>query len=153
MSEQEFADGAESLKKYLYRTALLYLNSESMALDAVDEAVYRGFLACRKLRQPEHFRTWMTRILIRVCTDHLRRLKRERAAEPPVAEAEEYDLLPLREAVTRLPMQLRSVIILRFFTGLTLEETALSLGVPRGTVSTRQRKALALLRLELLEEV
>jgi RNA polymerase sigma-70 factor (ECF subfamily) len=32
------------VKDRLYRTALLYLGSEAMALDAVDEAVYRGFL-------------------------------------------------------------------------------------------------------------
>ena len=49
-----------------------------MALDAVDEAVYKGLTACRKLRQPQFFRTWLTRILINVCNDELRR--RARAA-------------------------------------------------------------------------
>ena len=44
------------------------------------------------------------------------------------------------------------MVILRYFTGLTLEETARSLDLPRGTVATRQRRALALLRLELGEE-
>lgn len=33
-------------KERLYRTALLYLGGEAAALDAVDEAVYRGLLAC-----------------------------------------------------------------------------------------------------------
>ena len=44
------------------------------------------------------------------------------------------------------------MVILRYFTGLTLQETADSLKLPVGTVSTRQRKALQLLRLELGEE-
>lgn len=44
-----------------------------MALDAVDEAVYKGLTACRKLRQPQFFHTWLTRILINVCNDELRR--------------------------------------------------------------------------------
>lgn len=48
--------------------------------------------------------------------------------------------------------QLRAVVILRFFTGYTQSETAQALGIPQGTVATRQRKALALLRLELGEE-
>ena len=39
-----------------------------------------------------------------------------------------------------------------FFTGLTLAETAQALSIPPGTVSTRQRRALALLRLDLCEE-
>ena len=34
-------------------------------------------------------------------------------------------------------------------TGLTLEETAQTLNIPRTTVSTRQKRALALLRVEL----
>ena len=41
------------------------------------------------------------------------------------------------------------MIVLRFFSGFTLEETAAILEIPRGTVATRQRRALALLRLEL----
>ena len=47
-------------------------------------------------------------------------------------------------AVYALPAALRDVIVLRYFTGLTLEETARVLGIPRGTVSTRQRRALDL---------
>ena len=59
---------------------------------------------------------------------------------------------PLREAVSRLPEELRQVVILRFFADRTLAETAECLKLPVGTVSTRQRKALQLLRLELGEE-
>ena len=59
----------------------------------------------------------------------------------------------LREAIRRLPGELRAVVVLRYFQGLTLAETARALGLPPGTVSTRQRKALSLLKLELSEEV
>ena len=58
----------------------------------------------------------------------------------------------MREAVRRLPEELRQVVILRFFTGCTQAETAVALGIPQGTVATRQRRALALLRMELGEE-
>ena len=44
------------------------------------------------------------------------------------------------------------MVILRFFVDRTLSETAECLKLPVGTVSTRQRKALQLLRLELGEE-
>ena len=44
-----------------------------------------------------------------------------------------------------------SRIILRYFTGLTLAETARALDIPQGTAATRQRKALQLLRLELTD--
>ena len=119
-----------------------------MALDAVDEAVYKGLTACRKLRQPQFFHTWLTRILINVCNDELRRRARETGmAELPETVAEAFDNLPLKEAIARLPRDLRAVVILRYFTGLTLAETAQALDIPQGTVVTRQRRALALLKL------
>lgn len=154
MTEDDFALRAEEAKEKLYRTALLYLGSPSMALDAVDEAVYKGLRACKTLREPEFFSTWLTRVLINVCQDELRRRKRETAlAELPETAREDFDALPLKQALLRLPRELKAVVILRYFTGLTLEETAQSLNIPRGTVATRQRKALSLLRLELEEEV
>ena len=153
MTEQEYILRAEALKARLYRTAALYLGSESAAVDAVDEAVYKGFCACKKLRQPEFFDTWLTRILINVCNTELRRRRRELSMdELPETAQEQFDALPLKEALRRLPRDLRDVIVLRYFTGLTLEETARALDIPRGTVSTRQKKALTLLRLELTDE-
>lgn len=150
MNEQEYIRRAEALKQKLYRTAVLYLGSESAAVDAVDEAVYKGFCAYKKLRQPEFFDTWLTRILINVCNTELRRRKRERPMdELPETAQEQFDALPLREALRRLPRELHEVIVLRYFAGYTLEETARALDIPRGTVTTRQKKALSLLRLEL----
>ena len=148
MTEQEFATRTEALKARLYCTAYLYLGSEAYALDAVDEAIYLGLLHYKRLRQPEHFNTWLTRILINACNAELRRRKRELAVEElPETAAETYDNLPLKEAIRRLPRDLRAVIILRYF-----PETAEALEIPTGTVSTRQRKALSLLKLELSEE-
>lgn len=153
MRELEFAARAEKLKERLYRTALLYLGGEHAALDAVDEAVYKGLVACGTLREPDYFDTWLTRILINVCNTELRRRRREQTVEElPETAAEAFDALPLKEAVRRLPRELRAVIVLRYFSGYTLTETAQALELPVGTVSTRQRRALALLRLELTEQ-
>ena len=73
-------------------------------------------------------------------------------AELPDTAVEQFDALPLRDAVERLPRDLRAVVVLRYFSGYTLSETAAALDLPPGTVSTRQRKALSLLRLELGDE-
>ena len=154
MKQEQYAARLEHLRERLYKTALLYLDSESRAQDAVDEAVYKGLRACWRLRQPEYFDTWMTRILINVCKDELRRGKRfVPLEEVPEGAVEDYDALPLKEALNKLPPHLKEVVILRYFAGCTLEETAAALEIPRGTVATRQRKALQLLRLELSKEV
>lgn len=152
MTQQEYAVRADALKGKLYGMAFLYLGSPSLAVDAVDEAVYLGLRACHKLREETFFDTWLTRILINACNAELRRHKREVSmAELPETAQESFDALPLRDAVGRLPRELKDVIILRYFTGLTLAETARTLDLPQGTVVTRQRKALRLLRLELTD--
>lgn len=154
MNNEEFAAQVESIRTRLYRTALVYLGSEALALDAVDEAVYKALCGHWKLRQPECFNTWITRILINECHNELRRQKRLYPLEElPETAAKEFDALPLKEALRKLPKDLKDVIILRFFGGYTVAETVRTLHIPAGTVATRQRKALTLLRLELEEEV
>lgn len=153
MDVNAFTARTEELKMKLYRTAVLYLGSESLALEAVDETVYLGLKSLKKLRQPEYFDTWMTRILINECKKELRRRKREQPLDTlPETAVEVFDSLPLKEAIRRLPPELKEVIILRYFSGYTLAETAQSLDIPQGTVATRQRRALSLLKLELSEE-
>ena len=154
VTNEEFAKRTQSVRTKLYKTALTYLGSEALALDAVDEAVYKALCGKWKLRQPEFFDTWITRILINECHNELRRQKRYHSLdELPETASEEFDSLPLKEALRRLPKDLKDVIILRFFGGYTVAETAQTLHIPAGTIATRQRKALQLLRLELEEEV
>ena len=156
MDYETFAVRVEALRGRLYRTACLYLGSQTDALEAVDEAVYQALRALKHLRQSEYFDTWLTRILLNECHRELRRRRRFSPAGedaiPETAGPDAYDGLPLKEAVGRLPEDLRAVIILRFFSGLTQAETAAALDIPQGTAATRQRRALELLRLELREE-
>lgn len=154
MDRQEFAARTQALRQRLYRTAFLYLGREADALEVVDEAVYQALRGLGKLREAAYFETWLTRILINECHRELRRRKRLSGEEalPESAGPDAYDHLPLKDAVSRLPETLRAVVILRYFTGYTQAETAAALDIPQGTVATRQRRALELLRLELGEE-
>lgn len=152
MDMETFAQRVEALRPRLYRTAFCYMGGEAMALDVLDEAVYRGLKSLKKLRQPEYFDTWMTRILLNECRRELKRRGRFQPLEDmPELSVEEFNHLPLQEAVRRLPKELRDVVILRYFSGYTQAQTAEALEVPQGTVATRQRRALQLLRLELEE--
>ena len=156
MKQETFAARVQAVRAKLYRTAYLYLGSEADALEAVDEAVYQALRALKRLRQETFFETWLTRILLNECHKELRRRKRfspaGEVALPDTAGPDAYDGLPLKEAIRRLPEELRAVVILRFFAGLSQAETAETLNIPQGTVATRQRRALQLLRLELGEE-
>ena len=154
MNNEEYAKRIEEIRERLYKTAFLYLGSQTLALDAVDEAVYKGLCNHKKLRHPQYFTTWMTRILINEChNEHRRQMRLSPLDELTELVTEDYDSLPLKEAIRRLPGELKDVIILRYFTGYTLAETAEALKIPQGTAATRQRKALQLLKLEFEEEV
>jgi RNA polymerase sigma-70 factor (ECF subfamily) len=52
----------------------------------------------------------------------------------------------IRRALEQLPMELRAVIVLRFYADGSVADTAAVLGIPEGTVKTRTRRALAELR-------
>ena len=150
MRKEEFAKKIENVRSKLYKTAMLYLGNETMAMDVLDETIYKAFCGYRRLREEQYFDTWITRILINECHNEQRRQKRYQDLEEIPETAEEtYDSLPLKEAVKCLPEELKSIIILRYFAGFSLVETAEMLNIPQGTAATRQRKALKLLKLEL----
>lgn len=153
MTSEIFTAHIDAAKKKLYKTAMLYMGSQDAAIDVLDEAVYKAWCARKKLREEAYFDTWITRILINECHNELRRQKRLCPIdELPETAAEAFDSLPLKEAIRRLPKDLKDLIILRYFSGFTLAETAQMLGIPQGTAASRQRRALKLLRLELEEE-
>lgn len=151
MTENEYAARTQALRGRLYRTAYLTLGSETAALDAVDETVFRGLVSLKKLRQPEYFDTWLTRILINECRSELRRRKFRSEESLPEAAQSQFDALPLWDAVARLPKELRGPVVLRYFAGYTTAETAYILKIPQGTAATRLRRALGILRLELTD--
>lgn len=149
-SENSLIEEFMEIKERLYRIAFLYLKNEASALEAVDETIFLAYKNRKKLRQREYFKTWVTRILINVCKKELKRLKKEESMhDMPEQTHLDYDALPLMDAISKLPQELGIIINLRYFNEYTLVETAQILGLPNGTVATRQRRALSLLRLEL----
>ncbi len=150
LPEEIFLSEFDRLKAQLYRFAFLYLKNDALALEAVDETVFLAYKNIRKLRQPEYFKTWITRILINVCKKEQTHMKRSLPVDLiPEQPYFDMDRLPLKEAISKLPEDLKIIINLRYFCGYTVVETAQILKLAQGTVATRQRRALALLKLEL----
>ena len=65
-NEKCFVSLCDLLKHKLFRTAKAILGNESLALDAVSEAVFRAFKGIKRLREPKFVETWFIRIL-RIC--------------------------------------------------------------------------------------
>lgn len=153
MKKEEYAKRVEEIKHSLYRVAYGYMNEEAAAMDALDEAIYKGYLHRKKMKQQEYFKTWMTRIVINECLQKIRKDKRLVFLEQiPDEEVTELDHLPLKEALRHLPDELHTIILLRYFGGYTLAEVSEILNVPLSTVAGREKRALSLLRIELRDE-
>ena len=152
MNRRAFGERVTAMQGSLYRVAASYLRGESDRLDAVAEAIAKAWEKRQTLRDEALFATWMTRILIRVCVDMQRRQKRLIPTDD-VAErtAEDEKVTALREAIDSLPEREQKTILLRFFKGLTQEQTARILGVSQVQVSRLERRGLGHLR-EILTE-
>ncbi len=142
---------------YLYKTAYLYVKNDEMALDAVGTAVLKSYLQIHTLRNPEYFKTWITRILINVAYDEQRKLICYSELSDTLKESS-YEEMSLEEkydintAVTRLPEKYRTVIILKYFNEFSIKEIADIMDAPEGSVKAYLSRARNELRRILKED-
>ena len=52
-------------QEYLYRMAYLQVRSEADALDVVQETILKAYKSRKTLRDPDLFRSWLTKILLK----------------------------------------------------------------------------------------
>ena len=138
----------------LYRIARLTLRDTERAEDAAQEALVRCWRDLPTLREIDRFDAWLNRLLMRSINDEFRSSRRARAAitvlrlEP--ATRDTTDSIVLREQLDRgfqrLTLEHRAVLVLRLYLGLSLEETATTLGIPVGTAKSRLHYATLAMR-------
>lgn len=151
LKDEEFFGRVDTIRKKMYRIAYSYMNSESMAIDMVDEAVYKGYLKKKQLKEEAFFETWMIRILMNLCATQYKKSQREVQLPESMewSDETEFENLDLKEAIAKLPEQYRQLVILKYFGGYSTKEMADLLDIPMGTVGTRISKALSILRVDL----
>jgi len=149
-NEKSFGELCGALQTKLFRTAKGILGNETLALDAVSEAVFRAFKGIKRLREPKYAETWFIRILVNAANDIRRRRKHEIIMET-VPEDSYYDNhgeLEFNQMIESLQSGLREIISLKYYSGYTLKEISAILNIPEGTVKSRLNRALNQLRLE-----
>ena len=138
----------------LYRTAFSYVHNQDDCLDILQETFIKAYSSLYTLKNPEHFFSWLTRILINLCCSHLRKKQKTVSLS---------DNLPVNgyidksfsevEAETDLDIMLdgldekyRQVLILKYLGDYTLVEIGKILNCPLGTVKSRLNYGLRELR-------
>lgn len=144
----------------ILRLCLLYLGDRHLAEDAFQETFVKAWKGGDSFRGACSEKTWLCRIAVNTCRDMLRSgwFRMMRRSEPveslfDLAAPQQADPAPVRDAVLSLPGKYREVIVLYYDRDMKLGEIAETLHLPVNTVSTRLRRARALLRKTLGEEV
>ncbi|MCV9951290.1 RNA polymerase sigma factor [Paenibacillus sp. BT-177] len=135
----------------LYGIAYSYLRNEADALDMLQEATYRAWSQCSKLRDPAALIPWIIRILMNCCMEELKRQKRRRSQIPVlvtegVAEMVSDSKLDMQQALSRLKPKYRQALLLRYYDDMTVPEIAKILGRSEGTIKTWLHQGLKQLR-------
>jgi len=142
----------------IYARAMIMMRNEGDAVDLSQEAWVKAWQRLRQFQGESSFATWMTRIVINLCLDQIRRQKRTRAEsieeleeesggverQMPVVEnnpTEGLETEELRrridEAMGKLTDAHRTVLVLHEFDGLEYKEIAKRVGISIGTVMSR----------------
>lgn len=145
--EQLLLDNYESY----YRLAYSYVRHEQDALDIVQESAYKAIKDCHKVRNPQYLSTWLYRIVINTALDLTRKRKREELSDtvPEAVWEDRYGDVDLKYMLEQLDEKSRTVVILRYFEDMKLDEIANILNENLNTVKARLYRTLKKLRMDL----
>jgi RNA polymerase sigma-70 factor (ECF subfamily) len=145
---REFEERLSECGPLAYRVARGVLRNSADAEDVAQEALLRAYRRFERLRDRGRFRAWLVRIAFRLAIDRTRSSKRRevretlwsqaapRASTEDIAATSEFRA-HLDRAMDELPEKQRLVLLLAAMEGHTLEEVAVMLGMPVGTVKSR----------------
>ena len=161
----------------IYARAYSMMRNEEEAVDLSQEAWVKGWQRLRQFQGESSFGTWMTRIIINLCLDQLRKQKRQRTesieamdeesggverqmpvvAVNPTAGLERAELRQrIDRALGQLSYEHRTVLVLHEFEEMEYKEIAKTMGCSIGTVMSRlfyARRKLAVLLADLKKQI
>lgn len=139
----------------LYRLAYSYVHNENDALDIVQESAYKAVKNSHTLKNPQYAGTWIYRIVINESISFLRKQKQnDTVLYETDGECEDrYSDIDLHQALEQLEVTDKTVIVLRYFEGLQLNQIAEVLDENLSTVKSRLYRSLKKLRVSMEEGV
>jgi RNA polymerase sigma-70 factor, ECF subfamily len=152
-----FEELVNRYKKSVYYLTYRMVHDYEDAADLSQETFLKAYQGLRKFKRQSSFHTWLYRITINLCINHLRKKKSRRyvglenvrtVKEPDVLDKLELDELreTVNEAVHALPEKQRAAVILRIYHGLSHKEISDILNCSVGTVKANYFHAIRNLR-------
>jgi RNA polymerase sigma-70 factor (ECF subfamily) len=142
----------------LYAIARLILFDADRAQDATQETLILAWRDIAALRDPDRFEAWLRRLLVNACYREAKRVRKRWTMEKDVLRVDlgtpdmsgfVADRDELERGFQRLDPDQRILLVLHYYVGLPLQDTADALGLPIGTVKSRLHRATHALRARL----
>lgn len=133
----------------LCREAYIRCKYEEDVKEIVQETIYKAYRNIRSLKEPQYFKTWLSRILINVANDYLRNkgmvdleLDETSYVKEVIIEDKIEIKIDLYNAIDELEDKYKDAVILRYIDDLKIEDISKILDRPVNTIKTHLRKAL-----------
>lgn len=141
-----------SEKSNFYKLAFMYVKNSSDALDILQESILKAYKNLHTVNDITLLDRWLKRIIINSAIDYIKKTSKVVLInELQIIESPHYDRQheDLYEAVDTLTPELKSIIILKYFQGYTIDEVSEILDISVSQVKNKLHKALKLLRIEI----
>lgn len=154
VDEERFVRLVDGRLRSGFHLAGYLLGDACEAEDAVQDSIERAWRAWSDLRDEASFAPWFDRILVNVCRDRSRRGRQHQtvqmsadfALHAPDSFGAIYERDALGRSIRALPVDQRTVVVLRFWRDLSIDQIAELLAVPTGTVKSRLHYGLESIR-------
>ena len=148
----------------LYGYAMVLTGDATVAADLVQETYVRAMKPIRRLREGSNIKAWLYTILRNIRLNQLQQQRTkpsvleldadedtadliiETAKDPHALHVSNVEVEQVREAIMRLPLECREIILLREYGEFSYQEIAALLDCPPGTVMSRLARARSKLR-------
>jgi RNA polymerase sigma factor (sigma-70 family) len=154
---RELADAIAAETPALLAAARLMLLNEAEAWDLVQTSIEIALRRSATLRDPNSLRPWLIVIQSREALRFRRRMSRALSLDSVDPESvgsqmPSAELASVREALARLPLRIRSAVVLHHMVGLSVIEVAEAMNVSQNTVKSQLKVGLGRLRKVLGDE-
>ncbi|RYB94112.1 SigE family RNA polymerase sigma factor [Nocardioides oleivorans] len=156
MSERDesFVEFVASRQATLRRIAYAVCRDDARAEDVLQEAFVKLYLAWARVEGTGREEAYVRRIIVNADLDQRRRPWHRRRSSVPLelvdgperSGASTEDRIELLAELRRLPQMQRRTVVLRYWLGFSVEDTAAELGISEGTVKSHSSRGLAALR-------
>lgn len=134
-------------KGYLYKIAYSYTKNECDSLDLIQECSYKAWLNIKNLKKHSSFKLWISKILVNIALNEYHKQNKinyidldDSIPDQDVTLSVE-EKVDLQNAIDLLKPEYKTVIMLKYFDDMTIDNISEVMELSPNTVKTHLRRA------------